>query len=160
MSSTARISNENHLIPVIEPKDYGSAGIDGVSVNVGLVNNICFDISFGLLTGNSILSFYCGATTGAKTTAIAFEYRLGAGVYKAALSDTAGAIIAVASTGLTLVAATFIHKQITVEFDSADMLAGKPWLTISIDATATVLAVSCAGICYARTVGHIQPSTI
>ena len=141
-----RASYENKLIPVIEAKDYGSAGIDGDSVNMALLHRIAFQLLFGAITGNSILKFYAGASAGTKTTALAFNYRLSGGDYKATDADTSAAEVAVASTGLTLTATTYDHRQLVVGFESDVMPTGKPWLTLEIDSTATVMLVACAGI--------------
>jgi hypothetical protein len=114
---------------------------------------------FGLITGNSILKVYSGATA-AKTTAIAFKYRLGAADYKVALADQLGAFTDVASTGLTLTAATYDHRMLTVEIDSQAMLDGKGWVTFEIDATATVMNVGAVGIGWGRAVGNLNPTVI
>jgi hypothetical protein len=130
------------LPPIAEPKDYGSAGIDGDSVNMGMLQRIMFLLSFGAITGNSILTFYAGATKGTKTTALAFNYRLASADYKVALSDGLGSEIAVAAAGLTLTATTFDHRQVVIDFENIDMPDGLPWLTMSIDATASVLLLN------------------
>jgi hypothetical protein len=72
-----RFSERLVPIPLIEAKDYGSAGIDSDGVNLGLLHGLTAVFVFGAITGNSILKVYSGATA-AKTTAIAFKYRLGA----------------------------------------------------------------------------------
>lgn len=155
----SRISETHVLVPFIEPKDYGSAGIDSDGVNLGLMNGFSVSVVFGLITGNSILTVYAGATA-AKTTAIPFSYRLGAATFKSALADQLGDPIAVASTGLTLTAATFIHKQMVIEIDPDVMPSGKPWVTFSFDATATVLAIGATAIGRARYPGHLIPSVL
>lgn len=141
-----RTDYEKKFVPVIESKDYGSVGIDGASVNMGLIQRICFSLLFGALTGNSVLKFYAGATKGTKTTALAFNYRLSSAAYKVALADGLGSEVAVASTGLTLTAATYQHQQLVVDFENVDLPDGKQWLTLEIDATATVMNVACLGI--------------
>lgn len=155
-----RISESKVLIPVIEPKDYGSAGIDSDSVNMGALNGLSVAILFGLLTGNSVLTVYAGATAGAKTTAVAFKYRLGAAVFKTTPADQFGDPIAVASAGLTLTAATFQHKQIAIEIDADTVTDGQPWVTLSIDATASVLAVAASGVGTPRYEGHLPPTAL
>ena len=62
-----RLSESHVLIPLIESKDYGSAGIDSDGVNLGKLNGFSAAFVFGALTGNSILKVYAGATA-AKTT--------------------------------------------------------------------------------------------
>jgi hypothetical protein len=145
-----RISERYVPVDFIESKDYGSAGITSDAVNMGKVHSLSVLISFGAITGNSILTVYASAARDLTTTAIAFNYRLGAAVFKAALADQLGDAVAVASTGLTLTAATFKNRQMVIEIDADTMPEGKPWLTIGIDATATVLNVAALGVGLAR----------
>lgn len=154
-----RASESRVLVNLIESKDYGSAGIDSDGVNLGQLNGFTAAIVFGALTGNSVLKVYAGATA-AKTTAIAFGYRLSAADFKAATADQFGDVIAVASTGLTLTAATFDHRVIVIEIDPDTMPSGKPWVTIEIDSTATVLNVGAIGIGSPRYPGHLIPTVI
>lgn len=154
-----RLSESQVFIPLIESKDYGSAGIDSDGVNLGLLHGFSAVFVFGALTSNSILTVYAGATA-AKTTAIAFTYRFGAADYKAATADQLGDATAVAATGLTLTATTFDHRMIVIEIDPDTLPAGKPWVTFSIDATASVLNVGAVGVGAARFPGHLIPSVI
>ena len=140
-----RISEDFVVVPILEPLDT-QAGIDGQSVNMGLVHSMAFPMVFGAITGDAVLKFYVGATDGTKTTAVAFSYRLSSGVYKAASADLLGDVTAVASTGLTLTAATFKNKTTIVEFDSDVIPVATPWLTLELSAAADVLLVSCSGI--------------
>lgn len=146
-------------VPLVESKDYGSSGIDSDGVNLGLLNMLAAVFTFGAITGNSVLKVYAGATS-AKTTAIAFKYRLGAADYKAALADQLGDEIAVASTGLTLTAATFDHRMVTIEIDSQAMPDGKGWVTFEIDATATVMNVGAIGMGQGRSGGHLNVTVL
>lgn len=154
-----RISEAFVAVPLIEAKDYGSAGIDSDGVNLGKLHSLSAFLVFGAITGNSVLKVYAGATA-AKTTAIAFKYRLGAADYKAASADQFGDATDVASTGLTLTAATFDHRQVAIEIDSDQTPDGKPWITIEIDSTATVMLVGAVGIGSPRYPGHLIPSVI
>jgi hypothetical protein len=140
-----RISEQFISIPVLTPLDT-QAGVDGQSVNMGLLHSICFPIAFGAITGDAVLKFYVGATDGTKTTAVAFKYRLSSGAYKAASADLYGAVTDVASTGLTLTAATFTTKAILIEFDSQAIADATPWLTLELSAAADVLLVSCVAV--------------
>jgi hypothetical protein len=155
-----RISESFISVPLIESKDYGSAGIDSDSVHMGKLHALSALFLFGALTGNSVLKVYHGATAGAKTTAVAFKYRLGAADYKAALADQFGDATDVTSAGLTLAATTFDHRQVAVEVDADTITEGKPWITFEIDATATVLNVAAVGIGAGRQVGHLPPSVL
>lgn len=153
-----RLSESLILVPLIESKDYGSAGIDADGVNLGLLHGFTAAFVFGALTGNSVLKVYAGATA-AKTTAIAFSYRLGAADYKAALADTLGDQTAVASTGLTLTATTFDHRIVTIDIDPDTLPSGKPWITFEIDSTATAMNVGAVGVARPRYAGHL-PATV
>lgn len=154
-----RVSESLQFIPVVEAKDYGSAGIDFDSVHIGRLLSLSFAISFGAITGNSILKVSCGATEGTKTTDIAFKYRFGGGDYKAASADILGDATAVASTGLTLTAATYDHRLLVIEVDADNVTDAQPWVTLSIDSTATVLLVGGMGVGYPRYAGH-TPNTV
>jgi hypothetical protein len=158
-----RFSESAVFATMIESKDYGSAGIRGVSVHMGKVDSISVLLSFGALTGNSILTCNASAARALTTTAIAFGYRLGAATFTnagATLQDQFGDVIAVAAAGLTLTAATFQHKQVVIEFDSDSFTDAKPWLSLNIDATATVLNVAGVSVGRARYPGHLIPSVL
>ena len=144
-----RFSERLQPIPLIEAKDYGSVGIDSAAVNLGQLHGLAAVFMFGALTGNSTLKVYTGATA-AKTTPLAFEYRLGAADFKLALADQLGEEIPVASTGRTLSALTFDHRMLTIEIDSQAIPEGQPWVTFEIDATATVMNVAAVGISWTR----------
>lgn len=155
-----RADYEYTPITVVEPKDYGSVGIVGDSIDMSKCHRVCFSISFGAITGNSILSFYTGASAGTKTTQIAFNYRFSGGDYKATSADVFGAEVAVAATGLTLTAATYDHRKILVNIESVDCPDGKNWLTLDIDATATVMLVSVDGLASPLYAGISAPTLI
>lgn len=154
-----RTSFEKHLIPILEPADY-EAGVDGDSVDMSKLHRICHALLFGAVTGDAVLKFYAGATAGTKTTALAFNYRFSGGDFKAASADIHGSEVAVASTGLTLTAATFDHRHVTVDFESIDMPSGKPWLTMELSAAASVLLLACEGIGQPVYGGQTQPTAI
>ena len=129
-----------------KPADYGSAGKDCPSIKLGLHRRLTFIIGFGALTGNSVLSVYSGATTGAKTTQEKFSYRLANAAQGAANADVFGAATQDV-TSLTLTAATYANKILTVEFDPAQLsVQGQDFITCSVDATATVLNMAILGI--------------
>lgn len=140
-----RISERFKAVSILEPVDT-EAGIDGQSVNMGLLNEICYLLTFGAVTGDAVLKFYVGATDGTKTTAVAFKYRLASGDFKAASADLFGAVTDVANTGLTLTAATFDHKMVAIEFDSQAIADATPWLTIELSAAASASLTACIAI--------------
>lgn len=140
-----RFSERFISIPVVEPVD-AEAGIDSDSINMGKLHSVALPFHFGAVTGDAVLKFYVGATAGTKTTAVAFSYRLSSGDFKAASADLYGAATAVASTGLTLTAATYDHRTLLIEFDSQAIPDATPWLTAEFSAAASVLLVACHGI--------------
>lgn len=154
-----RISEQFILIPILEALDT-QAGIDGQSVNMGLLHSICFPINFGAVTGDAVLKFYVGATDGTKTTAVAFSTRLSSGAYKAASADLLGAETDVAAAGLTLTAATYTNKTLVVEFDSQAIAAATPWLTLELSAAASVLLTACVAIGVPRFASNTGTSVV
>ena len=140
-----KISENFIVVPIYEPVDT-EAGLDGQSVNMGLLHSLCYALTFGAVTGDAVLKFYIGATDGTKTTAVAFGYRLSSGDFKAASADLYGALTAVASTGLTLTAATYDHRTVLIEFDSQAIADATPWLTIELSAAASASLTACIGV--------------
>lgn len=138
----SRFSEEFKIVALTESADVTTAGVDGYSVNFGKLHSGAFLINFGAITADDVLQFYVGASQGTKTTAIAFSYRLAAADTKVALSDTFGAFTAVASTGLTLTAATFDHKLVIVEFDSQAIADATPYVTLETDGSASASNIS------------------
>lgn len=138
----SRFSEQFKILAATESADVTTAGVDGKSVNMGLLHSVAFLINFGSITADDVLKFYVGAATATKTTAIAFRYRLAAADTKSALSDTLGAFTAVASTGLTLTAATYDHKLLIVEFDSQEIAEATPWVTLETAGSATTSNIS------------------
>lgn len=155
-----KTSESQKIVHVVESKDYGSAGIVGDSINMGSVHRACFILSFGAITGNSILSFYTGASAGTKTTQIPFTYRRSSADYKAAGADLFGSLTTVAAAGLTLTANTFDHNTVVVEIENEQMTADEPWLTMDVDATATVMLLGAVAVCDPRHQANVQPTVI
>ena len=152
-----RILDRYGLVPIIESKDYGSAGIDGDSFGLKYAASVAILINFGAITGNSVAIFYAGATPGAKTTALAFRYRQSQAVFKAAtLADQYAAVIAVPATGLTLTDTTFKNTSIVIDFDAMEIgVDAQPYLTLSVSAVATVLQMAAFA---ALEVGRFDPA--
>lgn len=137
-----RLSERLKTFAVTESADVTTNGVDSQSVHMGYYHEAMWQINFGSITADDVLKVYTGATDGTKTTAIAFKYRLAAADTKAASSDTLGAFTDVASTGLTLTAATFDHKMITVEIDAQAIDDSKPWVTLETAGSATTSNIS------------------
>ena len=149
-----RFSERFKMAALTESADVTTSGVDSYSVHFGKLHSGCCMINFGAVTADDTLKVYVGASQGTKTTAIAFRYRLAAADTKAALSDTFGAITAVASTGLTLTAATYDHKLVLVEIDSQEIADATPYVTLEIAGSATTQNVSVTFIGVARDIGN------
>ena len=145
-----RFSERYKIIPLTESADVTTSGVDSQSINVGLMHEVCFLLNFGAVTSDDTLKVYVGAATATKTTAIAFKYRHAAADTAAALSDTLGAVTSVASTGLTLTAATFDHKLLVVEVDSQAIADATPWVTLEIAGSASAQNISIVAIARPR----------
>jgi hypothetical protein len=78
---------------------------------MGKMHSVSVLITFGAITGNSILTVYASAARDLTTTRSRSTTASAAAVYKAALADQFGDVVAVAATGLTLTAATFANKS-------------------------------------------------
>ncbi len=149
-----RFSERFKVAALTESADVTTAGVDGYSVHMGRLHNAAWLINFGAITADDVLKFYVGASQGAKTTAIAFSYRLAAADTKAALSDTFGAFTAVTSSGLTLTAATYDHKLLIVEFDSQAIPDATPYVTLETAGSATASNISVVLIGEPRDIGN------
>lgn len=157
-----RLSESLQFIPLIKSADVGGAGVDTDVFNAGLLNAFSVIFNFGAITGNSTLLAYKGATAAlaaAKGTAMAFRYRHAAADTGATLADTLGDATAVASTGMTLTAATYDNKQLIVELDP-DEIAGYPFVCFAISSTANPMNVACHAIASPRYPGHTHPTTL
>lgn len=137
-----RFSERFKISALTESADVTTNGVDGYSVNMGKLHTGCWLINFGSITADDTLKFYVGASQGAKTTAIAFKYRLAAADTKAASSDTFGAFTDATSSGLTLTAATYDHKLLIVEFDSQAIADATPYVTLETAGSATTSNIS------------------
>jgi hypothetical protein len=137
--------DHNLVIPLAEPADHQAAGLDFDSFNAGAAAHWDIFVQFGALTDNSVLKVYVGASAAAKTTALTFRYRYSDGDYKAASADlfeTADAT----SAALTLTAGTYDHRVLYIALDGPEVADATPWVTIEVDATATVLLMSAIAI--------------
>jgi len=132
-----RLTQSLAIFPICESDDYGSAGEDFDSFKLSLLNHATVIISFGELTGDSVLKVYSGASAGTKDTAETFTYRLAGADYEAANSDLWGT--ETTSDGLTLSDTTYDHRGLAIEIDPATITEDQEWITVEVDSTATVL---------------------
>ena len=141
-----------HFVPGFKSADH-TAGIDSTSINMGKVHRAILAIQLGdMSVASPEVIAYSGATTGTKTTPLAFRYKLSPQPAATAGSDiwTAGYTTVVAADGLTVVFDTDDNKLLLIEVDSAEMTEGEPWLTINLDADATISQAAAVWICDAR----------
>lgn len=155
-----RISERFKLIPLTESADVTTNGVDSQSVNMGKLHECCFLLNFGAITADDTLKVYVGAATATKTTAVAFKYRLAGADTKSAGSDSLGAFTSVASTGLTLTAATYDHKLLVVEVDSQAIDDATPWVTLEIAGSGTTQNVSIVAIAEPRFASNSGTPTV
>ncbi len=155
-----RFSEQFKIVALTESADVTTAGVDSKSIHFGKMHTGAFLLNFGAITSDDALKVYVGAATATKTTAIAFKYRLAAADTTVALSDTFGAFTDVASTGLTLTAATFDHKLLIVEVDSQAIADATPYVTLEIAGSASAQNISIVFIGAPRAHGNSGLPTV
>lgn len=153
------VHQEPQIIPLLSPADIQSAGSDLDSINMGLLHRVKICILVGAVTGdNPILLAYAGATAGTKTTEIPFRWRKSGADTGSSGADVFGADTVQAADGVGLAigaAATADLRCYTLEFESDQMPAGKPWLTVFMDdGSASVLLVGALAIGWPRFPGE------
>ena len=157
------LSERMQIVGMLEPADNQAGALDSESINMGLLSHVALVFQHGAITGdNAAIIVYSGASSGTKTTAMIFKYRLAGAVFKAANNDVFGdaTAITVAATGLVMAATTYKNKVLVIEVDSQDMADGEPWLTIDYDdGSASVLLSNCVAIGFPR-VQRNDPPTI
>lgn len=144
-----RLSEEMKKVPLLASANI-NAGVDSDSVNMTMYHGASFDIVFGPSyagASGAVIKLYSGATVGAKTTAMTFNYRYGGAAIKSANADVLAT--KATSAALTCTTATFASRLLTIEVDAADMTAGHSWLTLEVGAEAD------AGEC--TIVAHLYP---
>jgi len=159
----SRLSEELQFVPLFEPEAYGGAGKDTDAIDLSRFSSVTFVFMFGDITGDSTLIFYAGSTNAlaaAKGTAIAFNYRRSAADINTTLADTYGDVTAVASTGLTLTAATYDYRTLLVEFDCDQLTTTNRFITAAISATANPMDVSCIAIGKPRYAAHTSATAL
>lgn len=141
-----RLSERLKFVALTESADVTTAGVDTQSVHMGYYHEFAFLLNFGAVTADDALKVYVGASNATKTTAVAFKYRLAGADTGVASSDTQGAFTSVASSGLTLTAATYDHKLLVVEVDAQAIDDATPWVTLEIAGSATAQNISIVGV--------------
>lgn len=146
-------------IPILDPADWQGGSKDFDSINMGKLHAVRLILTAGAQVGDGAwIKLYAGATAGAKTTELAFKYRVSGTDLGAASADlfgptpssTTGARTAVAAGASGLVFTTSADwnlRTVEIDIEADQMPDGKPWLTVeSDDGTASSLFWSCIGI--------------
>ncbi len=160
----SRLSEELQFIPVVETEAYGGSGTDSDCIDLSRFSSVTFVFSFGDLTSNSTLIFYAAPTAAlavAKTGyEVAFKYRLAAAEVRTTLADTFGDPVTVASTGLTLTAATFDNKLTLVEFDCDQLGSSNRYMVFAVSATANPCDLSVTAVGKPRYPAHVHATSV
>ena len=159
----SRASESLGFVSLFEPVDKTASALVSDAVDLGKFNSFTAYLTFGAITGDSVLTVYSDATAAlatALTTAIAFKYRLSAADFKAATADQFGDPISVTSSGLTLTAASFDHRCIAIEIDPDTLGSSGHWVAFNYSSVGNPMLVAGIGIGRLRYSGHLNPSAI
>jgi hypothetical protein len=160
----SRLSEELQFIPLITPEAYGGSGVDSDVIDTGVLSSVSFVFQFGDVTSDSTLICYSGSTNAiaaaATGTALAFKYRLSAAAALTTLGDTYGDPVTVASTGLTLTAATFDDHTMIIEFDCDQIAPTARYLMWRVSSTASPMDLGMLAIGKPRYPGHTSVTAL
>jgi len=127
------------IVPVLSDQDLSSAAaMSGDSINMEGFHHCMYIVNFQTLGGAAIyVKVYSGATDGAKTSALTFNYAFGSAAAAAASCDVLGAWAT--SANLSVAHATYDNYMLIIEIDASDMdvANAENWLTISFEDTDT-----------------------
>lgn len=133
------ISQVLKIVPLLSSTDI-TAGVDSDSVSMKGVKSATFQLVFGPSyteaggTGGAVVKLYEGASHGAKTTALTFNYRYGSAAIKSATADVLSAVAT--SAALTAAAATYTSAMLLIELNADQMTDGMTHLTLEIGSQA------------------------
>lgn len=159
----SRASESLCQVTLFEPKDAAGSAYVSDAIDLGKFNSFTAYLTFGAITGNSVLTVNADTTSAlatALTTPIAFKYKVTAGDFKAASADVMGAVTAVALTGLTLTAATYDHTTVAIEIDPDTLTGGARWVTFNVSAVANPLNIAGIGIGVPRYPAAVQTTVL
>jgi len=159
------VHSEPQIIPLLSPADIQSAGSDFDSINMGRLHRVKIIVLTGVVTGdNPVFLAYGGATAGTKTTEIPFRWRKSGADTASSGADVFGADTVQAADGVGLAlgtAATVDQRCYTLEFESDQMPAGMPWLTVFMDdGSASALFVAAVAIGWPRFEGETHVTAL
>ena len=131
-----RLAENLKVVPVLALDTIGSGG-DSDSINMARYHHCTFVMTFGTMSGDAVMTINSGATDGANTSALTFNYAIGGAAIGSADADVLAADTAAAT--LTLTAATYTDKILLVEVDAKamDLANDENWLTMSLSNAGT-----------------------
>lgn len=132
------LSENFKIVPVLSDQDLNSAAtMDGDSINMSKYHKATFIVGLQTLGGaNCEFGLYSGATDGACTTFVPFNYAYGSAATGSASSDVLAAWTK--ATALVAIAhATKDNFMLVVEVDAAEMAQTHKWLTFRFADTPT-----------------------
>jgi hypothetical protein len=159
----SRLSEQLAFVPLLEPKDKTASAYVSDAVDLSLYHSFTVILLCGAITGDSVLTVYRDTTAAlatSLTTAVAFTYRLSAAAFKVTKADQLGAATAVASTGLTMTAATFNNKWIAIEFDCDIAGSTARFATINLSSVGNPMLVAAIGVGKSRYPGNLIPTAV
>lgn len=136
-------SEKLKIVPLLNSANV-STGTDCDSINMKNFHRATLIFTFGAVTTDITITPTCGATEGAKITAVPLQYASGGAVIgTAAAGSTASCDVLAAWTAnasaASITAAS--NKFVVVEISAQAMAADKPWLTVTV-------AAGTSGICH------------
>lgn len=131
-----RMGEQKKITPLMNTADYG-AGVDGDSIDMKNFHHATFICTFGAIAGDAVLKVYSGATDGAKTSALTFNYAFGGAAIGSADCDVLAT--EATSAALTLTGTVYDNFMLVIDIDAVamDVDNGENWLTLEISSAGT-----------------------
>lgn len=125
------------IVPVLSDQDLNAgATMPGDSIYMRNYHHCTFLVNYQTIGGAAnYVKVYSGATDGATTTALTFNYAFGGAAAGSASCDVLAAWST--SANLSVAHATYDNYLLVIEVSAASMGAGHKWLTIQFEDTDT-----------------------
>lgn len=136
-------SEKLKIVPILNSANV-STGTDCDSINMANYHRATLIFTFGAVTTDITITPTCGATEGAKTTAVPLQYaKGGATIGTAVLGSASSCDVLAAWTAHASAASITAASNImaVVEINATAMADSKPWLTVTV-------AAGTSGICH------------
>jgi hypothetical protein len=137
MEGIKMLAEKYKIVPIIADYTDMSGSVTADSINMKNYHEATFILNFGTLgTASSVLYVYSGATDGATTSALTFNYAFGgAAIGTATAGSTTSCDVLAAwgsSAALTIAHATYDDFMLVVEINAAamDTANNEEWLTL------------------------------